>query len=236
MIAAIYARKSTEQAGIADEQKSVTRQIEQARAYAQRKGWTVDDACIFVDEILDPAILERACLRALAGDVATQDTAARKADLVKRQATLFQELQRLTNALATGDASRSLRDGITTREAGKGVSERQIAPQRGRCKVWRPKFARVGTIWWPGCGRWTVCGARHESQGRQAECARLADAAAWWPSALAGGESTRRVRECVRAPPRAPVPRATRQKPAASRATAQVRYRPTSRAEQPSLA
>ena len=46
----IYARKSTEQAGVADEQKSVTRQVDHARAYARRKGWTVDDGCIFVDD------------------------------------------------------------------------------------------------------------------------------------------------------------------------------------------
>ena len=42
MIAAIYARKSTDQTGADDEQKSVARQIEHARAYAARKGWTVD--------------------------------------------------------------------------------------------------------------------------------------------------------------------------------------------------
>ena len=41
MIAAVYARKSTEQNGVGDEEKSVTRQIEHARAYAARKGWTV---------------------------------------------------------------------------------------------------------------------------------------------------------------------------------------------------
>lgn len=39
MIAAIYARKSTEQNGVADENESVTRQIEHARAYARRKRW-----------------------------------------------------------------------------------------------------------------------------------------------------------------------------------------------------
>src|SRR5215470_14410593 len=50
MTAAIYARKSTEQAGIADEQKSVARQIEHARAYAELKGWHVDDAHIYVDD------------------------------------------------------------------------------------------------------------------------------------------------------------------------------------------
>lgn len=50
MIAAIYARKSTEQAGVVDEERSVTRQIEHARAYATRKGWTVDEGCVFVDD------------------------------------------------------------------------------------------------------------------------------------------------------------------------------------------
>jgi site-specific DNA recombinase len=50
MIAAIYARKSTEQAGVADEQKSVARQIDHARQYATRKGWTIDESAIFVDD------------------------------------------------------------------------------------------------------------------------------------------------------------------------------------------
>ena len=50
MIAAIYARKSTEQYGVADEQKSVARQVEHARMYATRKGWTVDDGLVFVDD------------------------------------------------------------------------------------------------------------------------------------------------------------------------------------------
>src|SRR3982750_2779008 len=50
MIAAIYARKSTDQSAIPNEAKSVTRQIAHARAYAERHGWTVPDACIFVDD------------------------------------------------------------------------------------------------------------------------------------------------------------------------------------------
>ena len=50
MIAAIYARKSTDQGAVSDEQKSVTRQIAHARAYAVRKGWMVDDAHIYVDD------------------------------------------------------------------------------------------------------------------------------------------------------------------------------------------
>jgi site-specific DNA recombinase len=49
MIAAIYARKSTDQ-NIADEEKSVTRQIERARAYAALKGWIVADEHVYVDD------------------------------------------------------------------------------------------------------------------------------------------------------------------------------------------
>src|SRR5215207_7070297 len=49
MIAAIYARKSTDQ-NVADEAKSVTRQIERARAYATRKGWTVADDHVYADD------------------------------------------------------------------------------------------------------------------------------------------------------------------------------------------
>jgi site-specific DNA recombinase len=50
MIAAIYARKSTEQTGVADEQKSVARQVDHARAYAVAKGWTVADDHVYVDD------------------------------------------------------------------------------------------------------------------------------------------------------------------------------------------
>lgn len=44
LIAAIYARKSTEQFGVAEDQKSVHRQIDRARLYAASKSWTVVDA------------------------------------------------------------------------------------------------------------------------------------------------------------------------------------------------
>jgi DNA invertase Pin-like site-specific DNA recombinase len=50
MIAAIYARKSSDQSAIAEEARSVSRQVEHAREYAARKGWTVDDAAIYVDD------------------------------------------------------------------------------------------------------------------------------------------------------------------------------------------
>ena len=40
MIAAMYARKSTDR-NVADDQRSIARQIEHARQYAVSKGWTV---------------------------------------------------------------------------------------------------------------------------------------------------------------------------------------------------
>jgi DNA invertase Pin-like site-specific DNA recombinase len=48
--AAIYARKSTEQNGVADDAKSVRRQVEHGRAYATRHGWTVRDEFVFEDD------------------------------------------------------------------------------------------------------------------------------------------------------------------------------------------
>lgn len=50
MTAAVYARESTEQNGVVDEQRSVVRQIDHAKAYAARKGWTVDEAHVYVDD------------------------------------------------------------------------------------------------------------------------------------------------------------------------------------------
>jgi DNA invertase Pin-like site-specific DNA recombinase len=48
--AAIYARKSTDQSGISDEQRSVARQVEHARGYAARKGWQVLEEHVYVDD------------------------------------------------------------------------------------------------------------------------------------------------------------------------------------------
>jgi site-specific DNA recombinase len=50
MIAAVYARKSSEQSGVNDEERSVTRQIEHGKAYAVRKGWTIAEEHIYVDD------------------------------------------------------------------------------------------------------------------------------------------------------------------------------------------
>ncbi len=59
MKAAIYARKSTEQGSVSDEQKSVARQIDHARAFAAAHGWTVDDSAIFVDDGISGAEFAR---------------------------------------------------------------------------------------------------------------------------------------------------------------------------------
>ena len=50
MIAAIYTRKSTDQAGAGDKSESVERQLARARAYATGKGWKVVDLHIYVDD------------------------------------------------------------------------------------------------------------------------------------------------------------------------------------------
>src|SRR5678809_344159 len=50
MTAAVYCRKSTDQSAVADDQKSVARQIDHARQYAIAKGWTVADEHVYVDD------------------------------------------------------------------------------------------------------------------------------------------------------------------------------------------
>jgi len=56
MICAIYARKSNEQISVADAEKSVSRQIEHARAYAERKGWTITGEHVYVDDGVSGAL------------------------------------------------------------------------------------------------------------------------------------------------------------------------------------
>ncbi|MEO8520548.1 MAG: recombinase family protein, partial [Acidobacteriota bacterium] len=53
--AAIYARKSTEQVGVADDGKSVARQVENARSFAEANGYTVADEHIYVDDAVSGA-------------------------------------------------------------------------------------------------------------------------------------------------------------------------------------
>jgi site-specific DNA recombinase len=57
--AAIYARKSTEQVGRETDDKSVSRQVQHAREFAQAKGWHVDDAHIYVDDAVSGVDVKR---------------------------------------------------------------------------------------------------------------------------------------------------------------------------------
>ena len=49
-IAAAYLRKSTDQAGVSEDQRSVARQFEHARAYAEKKGWRLCEEFVFADD------------------------------------------------------------------------------------------------------------------------------------------------------------------------------------------
>ena len=55
MIAAIYARKSTDDSDRDAEARSCERQIEHARRYAVAQGWTVDDRYVFRDDAVSGA-------------------------------------------------------------------------------------------------------------------------------------------------------------------------------------
>ena len=57
--------RATTRAGVADEQKSVARQIEHATAFARRKGWTVADAYAFVDDGARAEFANRPSMRLL---------------------------------------------------------------------------------------------------------------------------------------------------------------------------
>ena len=56
MIAAIYARKSTAQDDVAEDAKSVTRQVEGARAFIAAKGWTLDESHVYTDDGVSGAL------------------------------------------------------------------------------------------------------------------------------------------------------------------------------------
>ena len=56
MIAAIYARKSNDQNDVAEEQKSVTRQIDGARTFISARGWTLDERNIYSDDGVSGAL------------------------------------------------------------------------------------------------------------------------------------------------------------------------------------
>jgi DNA invertase Pin-like site-specific DNA recombinase len=93
MNAAIYARKSTEQAGVADDQKSVARQLEHSRQYAERKGWTVAEEHVYVDDGISgaefanrPGFLPLLSLTAFADELERENARQRTYDAMLRKA------------------------------------------------------------------------------------------------------------------------------------------------------
>ncbi|MGH9371399.1 MAG: recombinase family protein, partial [Vicinamibacterales bacterium] len=58
MIAAIYARKSTDQSDRDEADKSVARQVDHARAFALERGWTVDERHLYIDDGVSGADFE----------------------------------------------------------------------------------------------------------------------------------------------------------------------------------
>src|SRR5262245_15285544 len=59
MIAAVYARKSTEQTGADADAKSVANQIANARTFARAKGWTVAEDHIYSDDAISGAEIRK---------------------------------------------------------------------------------------------------------------------------------------------------------------------------------
>jgi DNA invertase Pin-like site-specific DNA recombinase len=56
MRAAVYARKSTVQTGVADDAKSVTRQISGAKTFIASKDWSLDDSHVYSDDGVSGAL------------------------------------------------------------------------------------------------------------------------------------------------------------------------------------
>jgi site-specific DNA recombinase len=59
MHAAVYARVSKEKIGVTEEAKSPARQIENARAFAVARGWTIAEAHVYVDDGISGAEFKR---------------------------------------------------------------------------------------------------------------------------------------------------------------------------------
>ena len=105
MIAAIYARKSTTQ-DIAEEAKSVTRQVDGGRAFITTRGWTLDDAHVYTDDGVSGALF---------ANRAEFQRMMRDATAGVFEAVVFYDLDRFgrnaRNRLDPADAERSVATG-----------------------------------------------------------------------------------------------------------------------------
>jgi DNA invertase Pin-like site-specific DNA recombinase len=69
MITAFYGRRSKEQQNVSEDERSVTRQLDHARAYAQAKGWELPAELVFSDEISGAEFERRPGLMRLLGSL-----------------------------------------------------------------------------------------------------------------------------------------------------------------------
>ncbi len=77
---AVYARKSTEQKGVAEEEKSVARQVELAQAFIARQGWGLAEGHTYVDDGISGA--ETTKLEARKKMLAAAESARRPFDVI----------------------------------------------------------------------------------------------------------------------------------------------------------
>ena len=129
MNAAIYARKSTEQEGIADKAKSVDRQEEGARAFITARGWSLDDAHVYIDDGVSGALfLGRPEFQEMLHDAATGAFEVVVLFDLDRFGRDGQKSMEALNALAATacrcGTTRRVRPSISTRSKGKrGVAQ-----------------------------------------------------------------------------------------------------------------
>jgi site-specific DNA recombinase len=143
MIAAIYARRSHEQ-NVAEDAKSVTRQLELGRAFAAEQGWTVvgeytDDE---VSEALSTKLVSRARLLADAADEKFSVVIVRDYDRLSRDdregPSFIYALQDCGGEIwyyadrSRVDTRTALHSGMLSMKATFAAAEREAAQQRTR--------------------------------------------------------------------------------------------------------
>jgi site-specific DNA recombinase len=110
MIAAVYARKSTEQQGADPDAKSVDRQVENARAFAAAKGWRVPMAHVYTDDAVSGAETRKLVNRQRLLDVLAGTGAPPFQVLIMRDASRF---SRRDGDEAFGELKRLAQRGVT---------------------------------------------------------------------------------------------------------------------------
>ena len=152
--AAVYARKSTEQ-NVADDAKSVTRQVELARAFAVERGWTVDDAHVYTDNgvsgVMATKLIARARMLAAAAEEQFSILVVRDLDRLSRDDEEFPGLIRTLREAGVAvwcyadgqrvESGTAMQRGMTSMKAIFASAEREAAQSRTR-EAMRAKATR----------------------------------------------------------------------------------------------